>query len=152
MNGYWWGRRGTRDGRRTRHLRRRTCRWRGRLMHDRLRLYRKGEGLLRSLMRLASCNDMRVVVSRFSWRVGSVVSSHRNMRQPQLITLTRWRLYRRVDRSHVSRLTLRLGCDLDRLDVAQLDGVISGDPELGRRHGRSRGLNWRGCLRRSRRA
>ena len=86
-------------------------------MRDRLRLNAKREGLLGSLVRLARCDDVGVVVARLSRRISCIVSSDRDMRESQLITLTVRRLYRRIDRRHVSRFTLGLCRNLDRLNM-----------------------------------
>src|SRR5205807_8109553 len=108
-----------------RYLRSGTRRWRGRWMCDWLGLHAEREGLLGGLMRLIRCNNMRVVVTRFSRSVSLIVSSNRDMRESQLITISRGRLYRCVDYAHVSRLVLRLGCYLDRLNMTYPDGVVS---------------------------
>ena len=48
-------------------------------MHDRLRLDCKREGLFRSLMRFTRDNNVSVVVTWLSRRVGRVVSADRYM-------------------------------------------------------------------------
>jgi hypothetical protein len=93
-------------------------------MRDRLRLHAKREGLFGGLVRLARCDDVGVVVPRLSGRIRCIVSSDRNMRESQLITLTGRCLYRRIDRRHVTRLALRLSRNLDRLKMTQPDGMI----------------------------
>ena len=93
-------------------------------MGDRLRLHTKREGLLGSLMSLARGDDVGVVVARLSGRIRCIVSSDRNVRESQLITLTSRRLNRSVDRSHVARFALRLSRNLDRLNMTQPDGMI----------------------------
>src|SRR5438270_14017846 len=108
-----------------RYLRGGTRRWRGRWMCDWLGLHAVRDGLRGGLMRLTRCNNVRVVVTRFSRSVSRIVSSNRDMSQSQLITFSRGRLYRCIDRSHVSRLALRLGCYLDRLNMTYPDGVVS---------------------------
>ena len=93
-------------------------------MRDRFWLNAKREGLLGSLVRLARCDDVGVVVARLSGRIRCVVSSDRNVRESQLITLTGRRLNRSVDRSHVARFALRLSRNLDSLNMTQPDGMI----------------------------
>src|SRR6266480_1997995 len=124
LNGDWRGS-GTRDGRRVRHLRSGTGSWGRRWMGDWLGLHTEREGLFGSLMRLTRSNNVGVVVSRFSRGVGCIISSNRDMGQSQLITFSRGRLYRCVDRGHVSRFALRLRLYLDRLNMTYPDGMVS---------------------------